>query len=81
LPSEGDRANAGSYDEFRIFDVSDPANPVLRSGSRCCGPRTILIEACPCRRRKVRVGRQPWYMRAANVAGFTDPVNLDHPTH
>jgi hypothetical protein len=46
LPSEGDRANAGTYDGFQI-DIYDPANPVLLSGFRCFGPRTILMEACP----------------------------------
>jgi hypothetical protein len=35
----GDRAYAGNYDGFRIFDISDPASPELLSDFRCFGPQ------------------------------------------
>ncbi|HEX6420692.1 MAG TPA: hypothetical protein VFZ77_19475 [Acidimicrobiales bacterium] len=35
----GDRAYVGNYDGFRIFDISDPANPALLSDFRCYGPQ------------------------------------------
>ena len=35
----GDRAYAGNYDGFRIFDVSDPASPALLTDFRCFGPQ------------------------------------------
>lgn len=38
----GDRAYAGNYDGFRIFDISDPANPRLVTDFRCFGPQNDL---------------------------------------
>ena len=35
----GDRAYAGNYDGFRIFDISNPAAPVVLSDFRCHGPQ------------------------------------------
>lgn len=35
----GDRAYVGNYDGFRIFDISDPDDPVLLSDFRCFGPQ------------------------------------------
>ena len=35
----GDRAYAGNYDGFKIFDVSDPASPDLLSDFACFGPQ------------------------------------------
>ena len=35
----GDRAYVGNYDGFRIFDISDPADPELLSDFRCFGPQ------------------------------------------
>lgn len=39
----GDRAYAGNYDGFRIFDISDPANPALLTDFRCFGPQSDPI--------------------------------------
>jgi hypothetical protein len=39
----GNRAYAGNYDGFRIFDVSNPAAPVLLSDFRCHGPQNDVI--------------------------------------
>jgi LVIVD repeat len=39
----GDRAYAGNYDGFRIFDISDPANPALLTDFRCFGPQNDPI--------------------------------------
>ncbi|MDP8910150.1 MAG: hypothetical protein M3N47_13785, partial [Chloroflexota bacterium] len=38
----GDRAYAGNYDGFRIFDISDPDNPRLVTDFRCFGPQNDL---------------------------------------
>lgn len=38
----GDRAYAGNYDGFRIFDVSDPDSPRLVTDFRCFGPQNDL---------------------------------------
>ena len=38
----GDRAYAGNYDGFRIFDISDPDNPRLVTDARCFGPQNDL---------------------------------------
>lgn len=35
----GTRAFVGNYDGFRIFDISDPANPVLVTDFPCFGPQ------------------------------------------
>lgn len=35
----GDRAYVGNYGGFRIFDISDPANPELLSSVACDGPQ------------------------------------------
>ncbi len=35
----GDRAYAGNYDGFRIFDISDPDSPRLVTDFRCFGPQ------------------------------------------
>lgn len=35
----GDRAYVGNYGGFRIFDISDPTNPQLRSDVSCFGPQ------------------------------------------
>jgi hypothetical protein len=39
----GDRAYAGNYDGFRIFDVSNPANPLLLEDFPCFGPQNDPI--------------------------------------
>jgi hypothetical protein len=39
----GDRAYAGNYDGFRIFDVSNPASPALLSDFRCHGPQNDVV--------------------------------------
>jgi len=39
----GDRAYAGNYDGFRIFDISDPASPELLTDFRCFGPQNDPI--------------------------------------
>lgn len=39
----GDRAYAGNYDGFRIFDVSDPANPAKVVDFQCPGPQSDPI--------------------------------------
>jgi hypothetical protein len=39
----GDRAYAGNYDGFRIFDISDPGSPELLSDFRCFGPQNDPI--------------------------------------
>jgi hypothetical protein len=36
----GDRAYAGNYNGFRIFDVGDPANPELLTDFPCFGPQS-----------------------------------------
>ena len=38
----GDRAYAGNYDGFRIFDISNPSRPRLVSDFRCFGPQNDL---------------------------------------
>jgi LVIVD repeat len=35
----GNRAFAGNYDGFRIFDISNPASPALLSDFKCHGPQ------------------------------------------
>jgi hypothetical protein len=35
----GDRAYAGNYNSFRIFDISNPASPLLLSDFPCDGPQ------------------------------------------
>jgi hypothetical protein len=35
----GNRAYAGNYDGFRIFDIANPATPVLLSDFKCHGPQ------------------------------------------
>lgn len=42
----GDRAYAGNYDGFRIFDIADPANPQLLSDFQCPGAQgdTVVWE-------------------------------------
>jgi LVIVD repeat len=35
----GDRAYAGNYDGFRIFDISNPSSPQLVTDFRCFGPQ------------------------------------------
>jgi hypothetical protein len=35
----GNRAYAGNYDGFRIFDISNPANPRLLTDYQCTGPQ------------------------------------------
>jgi hypothetical protein len=39
----GDRAYAGNYDGFRIYDISDPASPELLSDFPCFGPQNDPI--------------------------------------
>jgi hypothetical protein len=39
----GDRAYAGNYDGFRIFDISDPAAPTLLSDFACHGPQNDVV--------------------------------------
>jgi hypothetical protein len=39
----GDRAYAGNYDGFRIFDISDPARPEQLVDFRCFGPQNDPI--------------------------------------
>jgi hypothetical protein len=39
----GNRAYAGNYDGFRIFDISDPAAPVQLVDFRCAGPQVDPI--------------------------------------
>lgn len=38
----GDRAYAGNYDGFRIFDISNPDSPRLVTDFRCFGPQNDL---------------------------------------
>lgn len=38
----GDRAYAGNYDGFRIFDIGDPDSPRLVTDFRCFGPQNDL---------------------------------------
>jgi hypothetical protein len=39
----GDRAYAGNYDGFRIYDISDPASPEVLSDFPCFGPQNDPI--------------------------------------
>ena len=39
----GDRAYQGHYGGFRIFDISDPSNPVLLEDFICNGPQNDLV--------------------------------------
>src|SRR5919198_3929821 len=39
----GNRAYAGNYNSFRIFDISNPASPVLLSDFKCDGPQNDPI--------------------------------------
>jgi hypothetical protein len=39
----GDRAYAGNYDSLRIFDISNPASPVLLSDFPCHGPQNDAV--------------------------------------